>query len=72
MSKILAIAQIITAVILIGLVLIQNKSGGLSNIFGGGGTEIYRTKRGLEKVIFFATIIVSIIFFSVAFTSLFF
>jgi len=72
MSKALAITQIISAVILIGLVLLQTKSGGLSNVFGGSGTEIYQTKRGLEKLIFIATIVLSIIFFGIALANLFF
>lgn len=72
MSKILAIAQIAAALILMILVLLQTKSGGLSDIFGGSGTEIYRTKRGLEKFIFIATIVLSIIFFGIALANLFF
>ena len=55
---ILSIAQIAVAVIVIALILIQERSSGMSGIFGGGGGDsFYQTRRGLEKIIFSATII---------------
>ncbi len=59
---IITIAQIITSVLLIFLILIQERSSGLSGIFGGGESDIYQTRRGLERLIFFATIVLIIIF----------
>ncbi|MCF7907005.1 preprotein translocase subunit SecG [Patescibacteria group bacterium] len=61
MSKILSIVQIIISLLLVAAVLMQSREGGLSNVFGGGG-EVYRTKRGLEKNLFVATIILAAIF----------
>ena len=61
MSKILSIVQIIISLLLVAAVLLQSREGGLSNVFGGGG-EVYRTKRGLEKNLFVATIILATIF----------
>lgn len=58
--------QIGLSVILILLVLIQSKGSGLSGVFGGEG-NVYSTKRGAEKIIFTATIVVVILFFGVAF-----
>lgn len=58
--------QIGLSVLLIILILIQSKGSGLSGVFGGEG-NVYRTKRGAEKAIFLATIIVAILFFGVAF-----
>ncbi len=58
--------QIGLSVILILLILIQSKGSGLSGVFGGEG-NVYRTKRGAEKIIFVSTIIVVILFFGVAF-----
>lgn len=53
--------QIITSLMLIFLVLIQSKSGGLSsslsNSFGA-----YRSRRGIEKGIFITTILTGIAF----------
>lgn len=63
MVNFITIAQVVTAIILIILVLMQNRGGGLSGVFGGGDTgNVYRTKRGLEKKIFISTIIFSILF----------
>ena len=63
--KILQIIQIAIGVLLMLSILLQNRGAGLSGIFGGSG-NIYRTKRGLEKKLFIATIVLSVIFFSVS------
>lgn len=53
------IIQIVSAVFMIFLVLIQGKGGGLSSTFGGS-ISFYRSKRGVEKVIFYLTIFMGI------------
>lgn len=65
---ILAVIQIIIAIIIIGLILLQERSSGLSGIFGGegGGGGFYQTRRGMEKVIFVSTIVFSVIFIALA------
>ena len=60
--RILNIFQIIVAILLITVILLQSRGSGLSGIFGGSG-NIYRTKRGIEKNLFIATIILAILFF---------
>lgn len=60
--------QIILAGILIGAILMQAKGSGLGSAFGGGG-NIYQTKRGAEKVLYNSTIVLGIIFFSIAFAN---
>lgn len=70
MSEYLSYFQIIVSVLLIAAVLLQARGSGLSSIFGGEG-NIYRTKRGLEKVIFIATIILAILFLTLAVVNLF-
>lgn len=62
----LPIVQIALAVLMIIFILLQSKGSGLSGVFGGEG-NVYRTKRGAEKVLFVATIVVTILFFGVAF-----
>ena len=59
------IVQIATALLLVLLVLVQGKSSGLGSLFGGSG-NIYRTKRGAEKLLHYATIIIAIAFFGVS------
>ncbi|MEK7479538.1 MAG: preprotein translocase subunit SecG [Patescibacteria group bacterium] len=61
--------QVITSIILIVLVLVQERSGGLSGVFGGGATP-FETRRGLEKRIYQATIIVAAAFFVLAILNL--
>jgi len=42
-------------------ILVQNKDGGLSAVFGGG-ESFKSTKRGAEKFIYNATIVLGILF----------
>lgn len=65
MKTALAIAEIIISILLIAAILLQQRGTGLSATFGGEG-NIYRTKRGLEKIIFIATIVLAILFFGLA------
>ncbi len=58
----LIIGQIVISIILIGFILIQERSSGLSGIFGGQGATPYQTRRGLEKFIYWGTIGAAIIF----------
>jgi preprotein translocase subunit SecG len=64
-EKILILIQLAVAVLLIIAIVVQNKGAGLSNVFGGGGA-IYRTKRGFEKWLFYATIILAIAFVGIS------
>lgn len=61
----LNLAQILVSVVLIVVVLLQAKGSG----FGaglGGTTSGYRTRRGLEKTLFQATIVLVIIFLAMS------
>jgi len=69
--KNLQIAQIIIAISLIAAILMQNRGVGLSGIFGGGG-NIFRTKRGIEKKLFVLTIILAVLFFLISLAVIFF
>ena len=63
---ILDIIQITSAIALVISILLQNRGTGLGAAFGGEG-NVYRTKRGMEKNLFKATIVLAIIFFGVSF-----
>jgi preprotein translocase subunit SecG len=64
------IIQIIISVALIVVILVQAKGeGGLGGIFGGEGQGVYRTRRGVEKTLFNATIGLSAVFFIVSIIS---
>ncbi len=58
----LIIIQVVVSIILIVLVLLQERSSGLSGVFGGDGGTPYQTRRGLEKIIYWATIVAAAIF----------
>ena len=64
------IAQIIIAVLLMTAILLQNKGAGLGGAFGGTGGGVYLTKRGLENKLFFATIVLAIIFLLISLAAL--
>jgi len=61
METYLFVAQIILAVVLIAVFLLQVRGGGLGGIFGQQ-TGMYRTKRGIEKTLFRFTIALMVIF----------
>lgn len=61
MLEILSIIQIIISALLIGAILLQARGSGLSSVFGGEST-FYHTRRGMERIIFWATIILAILF----------
>ncbi|MFQ5873475.1 MAG: preprotein translocase subunit SecG [Dehalococcoidia bacterium] len=53
--SLLNIIQILVSVVLIAVILLQVKGQGMGNVFGGASTG-FRTRRGLEKTLFQATI----------------
>jgi len=57
--------HIAVSLILIVLILLQQKGGGLSSTFGGSSME-FSTRRGAEKVIFYATIVLAVLFLGMA------
>ena len=64
MNNILNIVQIVIAVLLVAAILFQQKGSGLSAAFGGGGGggDVYFKKRGIEKILSIATIILAALF----------
>jgi len=62
--------NILVMVVLILVIALQNKSSGLSNVFGGAG-NIVQTRRGFEKWLFYATIVLGILFVGINISFLF-
>jgi len=58
---ILNIIEIVVAALLIGVILMQVQGSGLSASFGGSG-ESFRSRRSMEKLLVYATVILAIIF----------
>ena len=63
MQLVVQISQIILSIFLLAAILVQSKGVGLSGALGGGG-EVYFARRGAEKVLFIATIVIAVLFVS--------
>ena len=61
MNTALLIAQLVVSVALITIILLQSKGSGLSSGLGGEG-GVYRSKRGVEKLFVYFTIILAGLF----------
>lgn len=69
----ISIAQVIISVILIILILLQERTSGLSGVLGGdSGSSFYQTRRGLERIIFISTIVLAVAFAALALLDLIF
>ena len=65
MTNIFNYLQIIFAVLLIIAILLQHRGTSLGGAFGGEG-NVYRSRRGAEKFLFYATIVLAVIFVGLA------
>ena len=63
MSNFLDIALIITSVGLILSVILQSKGAGLGGLTGADTGGVFTARRGIERVLFWMTIILSVTFF---------
>jgi len=60
-----SVALIITSIALIASIILQSKGVGLGGLTGGGmdAGGVYTKRRGLEKILFWITISLSVVFF---------
>ena len=70
--RFIPIAQIALSILLIACVLLQQSEAALGSAFGGGDSFSSRThtKRGAEKAVFIATIVIAILFAVTSFSLL--
>ena len=61
MLVILYILEIVVAVLLIGVILMQAQGSGLSASFGGSN-ESFRSRRSVEKLFVWATVVLAFLF----------
>ena len=66
---IIDIIQIVAAILLIIVIILQNRGTGLGGAFGRDG-NVYHTRRSFEKVLFQLTIVLSVVFFVTAFINI--
>ena len=69
MQTYLHVAQIVLSVALILTILLQVRGGGLGGIFGQQ-SGVYRTRRGVEKLLYRLTIIFVVVFLVISILSL--
>ena len=70
MNITLNIIQIVLAVLLMVSILLQHRGTGLGGAFGGE-SNVYRSKRGVEKFLFYSAITLGILFVGLAVANLF-
>ena len=62
----LYIIQILVAVVLIGVILLQAKGSGFTGTFGNESTSVFRTRRGVQKTLFQFTVGLTVLFFLIS------
>lgn len=65
----LNIAMIIVSLVMIALIMLQTKGSSFSSAFGSDAGSINRTRRGVEKTLFQATIVVAAAYIVMAIAS---
>ncbi|MCL4270103.1 MAG: preprotein translocase subunit SecG [Anaerolineales bacterium] len=68
MENFLDIALIITSVGLILSVILQSKGAGLGGLTGADTGGVFTARRGIERILFWVTIALSVIFFALVIT----
>ena len=66
MENFLDIALIIVSVSLVISIVLQSKGAGLGGLTGGDMGGTFSARRGIERTLFRVTIVLSVIFFSLA------
>jgi len=72
MKEAILVFLIFVSISLIVLILLQQRGSGTSAVFGGGGGgEAYRSRRGVEKIFHYLTIVLATFFSLVSFGLIF-
>jgi preprotein translocase subunit SecG len=66
MATYLHIALIITSIALVISVILQSKGAGLGGLTGADTGSVFTARRGIERTLFFITIVLSVLFFTLA------
>ncbi len=70
-ATILPYVQLVLSLLLVGGILLQQTGAGLGGAFGGDNFSAgFHTRRGTEKFLFHATIIIAVLFVLTAFIAL--
>ena len=69
-NNLLLISQLVVSVVLIALILLQQRGTALGSAFGQGEGGFYGTLRGVQKKIFWATVVMGFLFVVLAIANL--
>jgi preprotein translocase subunit SecG len=69
-GNIVDISLVVISVALIGSVILQSKGAGLGGLTGADTGGIFTARRGVEKTLFYVTIVLSVVFFILAILSI--
>jgi len=64
MTQYVNLALIITSIALITSVILQSKGAGLGGLTGADAGSVFSARRGVERTLFWATIVLSVMFFA--------
>jgi preprotein translocase subunit SecG len=70
MTTYINIALIIISVLLIISVILQSKGAGLGGLTGADAGSVFTARRGVERTLFWVTIVLSVLFFALVITLL--
>lgn len=65
-TTIITFVQIAVSIALVVLILMQTNTSDTGGVFGGGGGGFHHKRRGLEKILFIATIVSTVLFAGLA------
>lgn len=69
METYISIAMIITSIALVISIVLQSKGAGLGGLTGVDTGGVFTARRGIEKTLFWVTLVLSIVFFILAITA---
>jgi preprotein translocase subunit SecG len=72
MATFLYVALIITSIGLVASVILQSKGAGLGGLTGVETGGVYTARRGIERTLFWVTLALSILFFTLVLATLIF
>lgn len=61
LQTILLLVQLVVSALLVTVIILQQKGSGVGSVFGGA-TAVYRSRRGVEKLLHYSTIALAVIF----------
>jgi preprotein translocase subunit SecG len=66
MGTYISIAMIIVSIAMVISIVIQSKGAGLGGLTGADTGGVFTARRGIEKTLFWVTLVLSIVFFVLA------